>query len=704
MIQKELKNSVAHSSAGVKSTEFSLEASASLYTMLTSNVYTKPILAVIREWSTNACDACIAANLPVKYDVNIPNVEKPEFSVRDYGTGLSPDQVTGLFSSLGASTKRDSNEFNGTLGIGRLAGLAVADAFTVESYYNGTVYSYVISMQQGVPTTMFLGEHPTTELNGLKLTVPVDNPNDFSEYQDAANWLYPFFTHRPNINANITYHEDIIDPSGPDWYFLPSTKKTYSYNTFNYVLMSQVPYVIPQDNNIETYGFTNVVLKAEPGAISFNPGRETLSLDKSTITYINSLFENLKDDFISQATNTFILAENDAEVIKAFMNYSRNVPSRVLESIDPAEFVSDNLKNLIPKPYNRTKISIDRYTQVALTNEFCEQTSHLLQLKEKSGYYKTQRNMDINHTVRLDVFVNSTHIIVDQKTKFKDAINTLFQDKDIIVWQTTANSYIEDAVTAAKAYLDSLGIPYQTVSEILKNTNFYNQTKPDARSGFYSSQITRRGDVRTSQKQTNYKDADETFLLVPLNHTTPVVTSTEYTFDDYILLYNILTKVDSNTPDLRGVPQKYMSFVKDLPNWPHFETYILNEIKKLTLKKDPPLNIPQRVLHDLVQLDLEDGILLQYKKNMQAYRAYLDTDTLVISDNDLIKILDDLGVKWEEFDPPYDVTLNDIKKIYPTTLDLLKFYNCYSRGPTGRFSTISKIAKMEEHYALCPPE
>jgi hypothetical protein len=59
-----------------------------MFQMLTSNVYNDPILAVMREWSTNACDACIAANKPVKFDVNLPTLEETTFSVRDYGTGF----------------------------------------------------------------------------------------------------------------------------------------------------------------------------------------------------------------------------------------------------------------------------------------------------------------------------------------------------------------------------------------------------------------------------------------------------------------------------------------------------------------------------------------------------------------------------------------------------------------------------------------
>ena len=103
-------------SASLTSTQFSIETNASMFKMLTSKVYNDPLLAVMREWSTNAIDACKDAKLAVNYDVHLPTNSDMSFSVRDYGTGLPKEQITTLFCTMGASTKRDSNEFNGAFG------------------------------------------------------------------------------------------------------------------------------------------------------------------------------------------------------------------------------------------------------------------------------------------------------------------------------------------------------------------------------------------------------------------------------------------------------------------------------------------------------------------------------------------------------------------------------------------------------------
>ena len=114
MIQPELKSNVTCST--FDSTRFTIETNASMFSLLTSKVYNDPIAAVIREWSTNAIDACIAANKSIDFEVHIPTVAECYFSVRDYGTGLEADQLTTLFCTLGASTKRNSNKYNGTFG------------------------------------------------------------------------------------------------------------------------------------------------------------------------------------------------------------------------------------------------------------------------------------------------------------------------------------------------------------------------------------------------------------------------------------------------------------------------------------------------------------------------------------------------------------------------------------------------------------
>lgn len=115
MIQQDIVSNITASSV-VGKHALTIESNASMLKLLTTDVYNDTALAVMREWSTNAIDACIAAGTPPKLDVHLPTNHNLLFSVRDYGTGLSQEAILTTFLTLGASTKRDSNKFNGTFG------------------------------------------------------------------------------------------------------------------------------------------------------------------------------------------------------------------------------------------------------------------------------------------------------------------------------------------------------------------------------------------------------------------------------------------------------------------------------------------------------------------------------------------------------------------------------------------------------------
>ena len=114
IINQQSSNSIQTN--GLQSSQFTLETNSTIFDMLTSKVYSDPLLASIREISTNAIDGCLQADKPVAFDVHLPTEQEPYFSVRDYGSGMSPDQIQQVYTTMGASTKRDSNDFNGCMG------------------------------------------------------------------------------------------------------------------------------------------------------------------------------------------------------------------------------------------------------------------------------------------------------------------------------------------------------------------------------------------------------------------------------------------------------------------------------------------------------------------------------------------------------------------------------------------------------------
>lgn len=269
------------SNIDVSTGDFSIEMNASMFSMLTKNVYNNVILAPIREWSTNAIDACISAGITPHFDVQLPTASDPTFAVRDYGTGLPEQDLIGLFTVLGASTKRNSNEYNGTFGIGRLSALAYSTSFTVESYYQGTHYAYLISIKDGKPVYLKLSETPSSSPNGLRLSLAVQ-AHDINTFIKEATYLYQFFDVKPTTNIPLVYPEILLE--GETWAI---TSGSFSPR----LVMGNVPYAI------STYGLpSGTYLKAPIGSVSITPGRESLTMDTKTEAFLSQLMDTARAD------------------------------------------------------------------------------------------------------------------------------------------------------------------------------------------------------------------------------------------------------------------------------------------------------------------------------------------------------------------------------------------------------------------------
>ena len=87
-------------------------------TLLTSNLYSKPLESFLRETIANAWDSHVEANTNEYILLVITKTDYLGYtlSVRDYGVGLSPERFDQIYKNIGSSTKRDSNDYIGAFG------------------------------------------------------------------------------------------------------------------------------------------------------------------------------------------------------------------------------------------------------------------------------------------------------------------------------------------------------------------------------------------------------------------------------------------------------------------------------------------------------------------------------------------------------------------------------------------------------------
>ena len=163
-----------------------MESAQVLMQMLSKNLYSDAVGSTIRECASNALDshrrAGVDKPIVVSFRVN-HETNNYEFSVEDFGTGLNDDDVRNIISKYGKSTKRNSANELGMMGLGFKAPLAYCSSFYFTCRKDGMERKYMMYEGEDVNTIDLLYEKPTTEGNGVKVIVPVNyyDRHDFIE-------------------------------------------------------------------------------------------------------------------------------------------------------------------------------------------------------------------------------------------------------------------------------------------------------------------------------------------------------------------------------------------------------------------------------------------------------------------------------------------------------------------------------------------
>lgn len=284
-----------------KKKKLRMAVTAKTFRVMSSTIYKYKIRAIIRELSTNAIDGHVMAGNNNPFDVQLPTVLDPRFIIRDYGTGLTPQMIEDVFIVYFESTKNDTNDQIGSLGLGAKSPMCYTDAFTVESVVDGMKRGYSIYMTpEGEPDCLELYEVETKEPNGMIITVPV-MPEDVQTWEDEACRVYESFTTiRPNfigVQPKINY-QPLAPKEGMD--YIVHRSKWYKG-----VFARMGSIIYPIDENLY-HGtafacYTNIqdsyIFDFPIGELDFMPSREELSLDKLTLKAVKSRFDKLNAGF-----------------------------------------------------------------------------------------------------------------------------------------------------------------------------------------------------------------------------------------------------------------------------------------------------------------------------------------------------------------------------------------------------------------------
>lgn len=258
-------------------------ALAHIMSVLT-DLYSDPELAVIREYSTNALDAHIEAGQTRPIEVTLPTSLAPFFRVRDFGVGLDADDIREIYSRYGASTKRESNDVVGMLGLGCKSALTYSDQFTLSGTKDGICTQVSVSRDEdGSGSMTIVTQYETDDPNGVEIIVPAKRGNSF---ESKALHFFRFW--KPGtvlVNSQEPKHIDGL------WLAedLLLTKDTGE----NIVVMGNVAYPVPEHvgyNERPYVAFVNI------GDVNFTPSRESLQMTAKTKMTLNTVKERVRKE------------------------------------------------------------------------------------------------------------------------------------------------------------------------------------------------------------------------------------------------------------------------------------------------------------------------------------------------------------------------------------------------------------------------
>lgn len=281
----------------LKVNKFKGKLNAKAFRLLTDNIYSDKIAALIRELSTNAKDTQKEAGYTGGFEVHLPTMLQPYFYIRDYGVGMDEDMIVNTYTVFFESTKDESNEFTGCLGLGSKTPLHYhTKSCTVNSYKDGIHYIYSCFMgSDGCPNYTKLSQTETTEPNGVKVEFPV-NKNDIESFHQRASIIYSWFEEKPVFigkSVDIQVQHYTID--NPDWKLRKSGPSGVLMGNIFYPIESYKAKELDKYNSMIDSG---ILLVAEIGEVEFDMSREHLSYSTLTTRYIANKFEKIKLEYI----------------------------------------------------------------------------------------------------------------------------------------------------------------------------------------------------------------------------------------------------------------------------------------------------------------------------------------------------------------------------------------------------------------------
>ena len=281
--------------------EFTIKANRKMFDIL-AGLYSNIPLAIVRELGTNCLDSHKMAGTPeVPFHIHLPNTIEPWLTIQDFGTGIKHEDIYSIYTTFGASTKEDTNDQVGCLGLGSKSPNAYADNYLVTSIFQGEKRIYSMHYNEnGKPSVALMSSDfaEDQERDGLAVQIAI-KPEDFYRFQQATEQAFRFFEVKPTISGGVVnWKNDVCVFSGTGWKSYVGTMRD------SMAVMGGVAYPIDSYSMDSKYAEFlrrgGLVIEFAIGDLEFTPSRESLKYTDKTIEALNIMLEFITTDFVAK--------------------------------------------------------------------------------------------------------------------------------------------------------------------------------------------------------------------------------------------------------------------------------------------------------------------------------------------------------------------------------------------------------------------
>lgn len=448
-----------------------IEVSSKVFSMNIDGIYQDKYGSTVRELSANALDIhkqCGIIDKP--FDIHVPSTFTGKFIIRDYGCGLSKENILKFFGQLFCSSKDKENDSVGFFGIGCKSPFTVTDDFLVVSVHEGVRTEYAFSREnKGTPRCIVLSSKPTDEPSGISIII---DSGETEEWLTAIRNQLIMFPTKPNVYMDgelISVDYPKLTKFGNAFYGTGLPKQVYiNQGGVIYPVdpdqFSTIPFRLP------VYSKSFVIYTCEIGQITVPPDRERIEITAENIENLNQ---------VVTSSNVGI----DDDVWRDFQsNYTDDYKSM-------HDFIVEHNGLLNVRDIIRGKLEHNIFTNTAIDLTACNQfytslynrittwdDSYYLKASpsfygRENGTYKRPRYS--SHSIK-DIFTSDHVIIVLPYNSTISTAYKLYSNKHraAYIFRCRKNK-MDDVIKVLKDYRDFFGANntiYEVSSQLAKST------------------------------------------------------------------------------------------------------------------------------------------------------------------------------------------------------------------------------------------